>query len=145
MTAKPILATAGALAIVFAIAAGWAAATPARHQPQTVAISIFPGDTAAVDSRTSVRNIAVAPGVQVRITITNFTPEFHTFSIPGLKVSTIVKPGSTKHPSRTVLTFTPHKWGSFAWYCAICHAGMHGAVHSMGGRLYVIVDPTILP
>jgi heme/copper-type cytochrome/quinol oxidase subunit 2 len=148
MNAKPILTTAGLVAIVLAIAAtsGWAATrAPAKHQPQAVAITILPSRAAAVDSRTSLRNIAVAPGVQVRVTITNFTNEFHTFTIPGLKVSAIVTPGTLHKPSKTVFTFTANKWGTFAWYCVICQHGVHGAVHSMGGRLYVIIDPRLLP
>jgi heme/copper-type cytochrome/quinol oxidase subunit 2 len=90
-------------------------------------------------------NLAIAPGVPVRLTITNYTREYHTFTIPGLHVSALIFPARGKVARKTTFTFTAHQYGSFAWYCGFCTSGAHGHRHMMGGIVYAIIDPSILP
>lgn len=90
-------------------------------------------------------NIAVAPGVPVQVTITNYTRESHTFTIPGLNVNRLILPARGDGPRKTTFTFTANTSGSFAWYCVFCTHGVHGHRHSMGGTVWVIIDPSILP
>lgn len=89
-------------------------------------------------------NLAVAPGVPVQVTVTNFTREFHTFSVPGLHVSALVFPARGGTPSKTTLTFTAWETGSFRWYCAFCAHDGSGHRHAMGGTIYAIIDPSVL-
>ena len=89
-------------------------------------------------------NFALAPGVAVRLSITNFTHEFHTFTIPGLDVSALIAPAGRVHTT-TVVTFTPRKGGTFRWHCVVCPSGVHGRPHTMGGAVYVIMNPSALP
>jgi heme/copper-type cytochrome/quinol oxidase subunit 2 len=122
---------------VVAVSALVAPAT-AQHS-QTVRIVIQANGVAAP------ANIAVAPGVLVRVLITNYSATSHTFTIPGLHVSALVRPGSRNAPVTTVVTFTPHLAGSFAWYCYMCQHGLHGHAHHMGGWIFAVIDPKLLP
>ena len=80
----------------------------------------------------------------MRVTVTNFTREFHTFTISGLNVSRLIFPARGGTPRKTTFTFTSPKGGHFTWFCAICHAGGHGQPHSMGGSIWAIIDPSVL-
>lgn len=119
-------------------ASAWAAPVTAQH-PQTVQIVIQANGVAAP------ANVAVAPGVPVRVLITNYSASAHTFTIPGLHVSALVRPGARNAPVTTVVTFTPHLAGSFAWYCYMCGHGLHGRAHHMGGWIFAVVDPKLIP
>lgn len=121
-----------ALTLVAASAAGL------RPAAQDVTLVIRGGDR-IVES-----NFALAPGVAVRLSITNFTHEFHTFTIPGLGVSAAIAPAG-RVPATTVVTFTARRWGTFRWHCAVCPSGAHGRAHAMGGAVYVIMNPSALP
>jgi heme/copper-type cytochrome/quinol oxidase subunit 2 len=90
-------------------------------------------------------NIAVAPGVTVRMTITNYTHEYHTFTIPGLHVSALIFPAHGATPRKTTFTFTANQMGTFAWHCAFCQGGFHGHQHPMGGDVFAIIDPSVMP
>jgi hypothetical protein len=143
MSTMKLLAAVGlgvALAPAAAASASSGRGSAARPHVQAVAITILKGDRVS-----GAANIALAPGVPVRITVTNFTQQFHTFSSPGLGVNTLVLPARGGTATKTTFTFTPHAWGSFAWRCEICPSGIHGQRHSMGGVLYLIVDPSALP
>ncbi len=89
-------------------------------------------------------NLAIAPGIPVRLTVTNYTREFHTITIPGLHVSALIFPARGKTPRKTTFTFTARGYGVFDWYCAVCTSGTHGLRHMMGGTIYAIVDPSLL-
>jgi len=108
-------------------------------QVQNVSITLQAGD------RISAPNFALAPGVPVRLTVVNFTHEFHTFTIAGLKVSALILPALGHTPKTTVVTFTPLATGALRWHCAICPSGAHGMRHTMGGEVYLIIDPSALP
>ena len=112
---------------------------PASPQAQNVSITIRAGDHVLAP------NFALAPGVPVRLTVVNFTHEFHTFTVAGLKVSALILPALGHTPKATVVTFTPHATGTFRWHCVICPSGAHGRRHAMGGEVYVIINPSALP
>jgi hypothetical protein len=123
----------------FSASAAATPGAPGSPQAQRVSIVIQAGD------RVLAPNFAVAPGVPVRLTVVNFTHEFHTFTIAGLKVSALILPAVGQTPRRTIVTFTSHATGAFSWRCVICPSGAHGRRHAMGGAVYVIVDPSALP
>ena len=108
-------------------------------QVQNVSIIFRAGD------RVSAPNFALAPGVPVRLTVVNFTHEFHTFTVARLKVSALILPALEQTPKRTIVAFTPHATGVLRWHCAICPSGAHGMRHVMGGEVYLIIDPSALP
>jgi plastocyanin len=140
LAATALAAAIGAATVVSAFAAhSVRAARLARPAVQDISLAIRGGD------RIVGPNFALAPGVAVRLTIRNYTHEFHTFTIPGLKVSVLVLPSSGHSPRATVVKFTAHTAGTFRWHCAICPSGMHGRGHGMGGTVYVIIDPSALP
>ena len=130
------------MVVVAALAVAASAAAmqaPRSSHVQNVNLVLLKGDR-VVDG-----NLALAPGVPVRVTVTNFTREFHTITALALGVSKLIVPAHGRTPSTTTFTFTPHRWGTFAWHCAICPSGGHGRAHQMGGKLYVIVSPSALP
>ena len=90
-------------------------------------------------------NIAVAAGVPVRVTVTNSTPEYHTFTIPGLNVSALIPPARGDKLGKATFTFTAYRSGTFKWHCAFCLKGVHGVRHDMRGTVYAIIDPMVLP
>lgn len=135
-----LAAVVGTLAVGSASAAkSGSGAMPAGAHVQQVSITIQRGD------HVSEPNFALAPGVPARITVMNFTHEFHTFTIPGLNVSALILPSVGQTPKATVVTFTPRSVGRLAWHCVICPSGAHGHQHTMGGSVYLIVDPSALP
>jgi heme/copper-type cytochrome/quinol oxidase subunit 2 len=137
---KIVAAVGSTLAVALAAALpGSAMRIPARPHVQQVNMTFLRGD------RVLEGNIALAPGVPVRITVTNYTRAFHTFTVPGLHVSELVLPAHQNGPTRTTFTFTPNTSGLFAWHCAICPSGIHGKRHDMSGTLYVIVSPSAVP
>jgi hypothetical protein len=140
VAAAGLAAVIGALTVVSTSAAeSEPVAQPAGAHTQHIAITIRGGD------RILEPNFALAPGVPVQITVTNFTHEFHTFTIPGLKVSALILPSVGHTPKATIVAFTAHTVGPFAWYCVICPSGAHGQRHVMGGTVYMIIDPSALP
>lgn len=129
---------AGIAASAFAVES-FGASRPALTAVQNISLTIRAGD------RMVEPNIALAPGVPVRLSVRNFTHEFHTFTIPGLHVSALILPSHGHSPRTTIVAFTPHDAGVFAWHCTICPSGMHGHGHAMGGAVYVIIKPSTLP
>ena len=119
-------------------------ATRAAHV-QTFAVTIRSSGLGDAE-RVSPESIAIAPGVPVRVTVTNFTREFHTFTIPGLHLSRLIFPANGQTPRKTTFTFTARVGSSFAWYCVLCkHDGAGPHHQQMGGTVYVIIDPSVLP
>ncbi len=120
----------------------FAAPTTGRStSPHTQSVSIV----IRVGDRVLAPNFALAPGVRVRLTVVNFTHEFHTFTVAGLKVSALIQPALGLTPKTTIVAFTPHATGAFRWHCVICPSGAHGRRHTMNGEVYVIIDPSALP
>ena len=134
-----IVAVAGSV-ILALLGASSVAAAPARSHEQKISVTIMAGDHLYAGG-----NYAIAPGIPVRITVTNYTRETHTFTVPGLHLSELVHPASMHGPSTTTFTITAHSWGAFAWRCLICPSGIHGREHQMAGILYVIVNPSAVP
>ena len=137
---KMLAAIGSSVALALVAATSVAGAAPGGNSyVQKVGITILTGD------RVTEANVALAPGVPVRITVTNYTREFHTFTVPGLGLSELILPARGHTPRETTFSFTPHQWGSFAWHCVICPTRMHGTPHTMGGTIYLITDPSALP
>ncbi len=129
----------GTLAVALVVASPGAAPAASRPHVQKVLLTIRAGDSAVNP------NIALAPGVPVQITVTNYTHEFHTFTVRGLRLSELISPARKHGPRKTTFTFTAEKWGAFHWHCLICPSGRHGHPHAMGGTLYLIINPSALP
>ncbi|HKI93203.1 MAG TPA: hypothetical protein VJ986_12955 [Gaiellaceae bacterium] len=135
---KGMLALAS-VAVVALAAAGSAATAPSRPHVQHAGLVLLRGD------RVLEQNFALAPGVPVRMAVTNYTTEFHTFTVPALHISKLIFPAHGTTPRTTTFTFTPRGYGAFAWTCLICPSGAHGYPHAMGGTMYAIIDPSVLP
>jgi heme/copper-type cytochrome/quinol oxidase subunit 2 len=152
--AKVLLTTAGLASAVAVAFATTALATPALPisvsgtqtwpHVQKEALTITGANTHERASPSS-GNLAIAPGVPVRVTVTNYTREYHTITIPGLHVSALIFPARGATPRKTTFTFTSSEYGTFAWYCAYCTSGAHGHRHMMGGTIYAIINPSVLP
>jgi hypothetical protein len=138
LTATGVAAATGA---VGGFSASAAAATGQRALPQAQNVSI----TIRAGDRVMAPNVALAPDVPVRLTVVNFTHDFHTFTIAGLDVSALVLPALGLTPQRTLVTFTPRATGALRWHCVICPSGAHGQRHAMSGEVYLIIDPSALP
>jgi hypothetical protein len=139
-----LLATTGVGAVAASFVALSAFAAPTATQPassyvQNLSIVIQSGDRAVAP------NFALAPDVPVRLTVVNFTREFHTFTIAGLNVSALIRPAVGRTPRTTIVAFTPRLGGVYRWHCVICPSGGHGRRHAMSGEVYVIIDPSALP
>lgn len=139
-----LLTATGFMAAVAAFSGLAASAAPptgpaAFPQAQNVSITLRAGDQILEP------NIALAPGVPVRLTVVNYTHEFHTFTIAALKVSALIRPAVGHTPRTTLVTFTPRATGALKWRCVICPSGVHGLRHAMGGEVYLIIDPSALP
>lgn len=84
-------------------------------------------------------NIAVRPGEPVVLNVGNYSREFHTFTIPALGVSVLIRPAIGDWPRVTTVRFTARKLhGSISWFCVICPSGNHRQAHPMAGKVYVI-------
>lgn len=152
-----VAAAGGALTAALALAAGSVAAGVAASPPiwkngmfaagtQQIVLTIHParGTMPGVarpvpDEWVSRPNFAVMPGVPVKVTVTNYTGDGHSFTAPGLGVSFFIRPGQARAPSTTVFTFVPRERGVFHWYCALPCGEM-----GMSGNIYAIVGPTAL-
>ena len=145
-TRKLFIAVALSAALVTAVLAEPAGALKPSRLPHiqrlTITITGRAGDERVSPS---MGNIAVAAGVPVRVTVTNSTPEYHTFTIPGLGVSALIPPARGHTLGKTTFTFTAYRSGTFKWHCAFCVKGVHGVRHDMRGTVYAIIDPMVLP
>ena len=77
-------------------------------------------------------NVAIIPGVPVRLTIINSSNEFHSFTIPQLHVNAVVMPARA-----TTISFTAPGVGVYHWRCDFCPTVHHAG--SMGGTIYALV------
>jgi hypothetical protein len=102
-------------------------------------ITIRPATRKAHGEHVTAPTFAVEPGLPVRITFTNYTRQMHTFTVPGLGVSAVIDAARGRAPARTVVTFTPHSYGAFAWSCLLCpdDGSSRG---SMRGTVYAIIQ-----
>jgi hypothetical protein len=131
---------AAAIAAALVVVAPTSAARAATHlRVQKVTLTIGPAVRGQVEGRMVESNFAVAPGLPVQLKIVNFTPEFHTFIVPGLGVRSMIYPAKGSTPRTTTVRFTALKWGAFSWYCVLCKHGVHGNAHMMGGKVYAII------
>ena len=146
-TRRILLTLAGAVALAAAFSPAVAAQTGADGlrasvmPPQNLAIVIRPANGIGHNEHVTVPNLAVEPGLPVHITFTNYTRAFHTFTAPGLGVTALIRPARGNHPTKTVVTFTAHKYGVFAWTCLLCHdEGSGGGKVAMRGKIYSIIQ-----
>lgn len=133
-----ILAAVGS-SLLLVLAAAPVAGPASGQRVQKAELTILPGD------RVAEPNIALAPGIPVRMTVINATHEFHTFTVPALGLSRLIPPAHAHGAAKVTFTFETSLWGSLAWYCLICPTGRHGPPHEMRGALYLIVAPTAIP
>ena len=139
--------SAGVATAAFAVSAPitWGTTHMAGSKPhvQHMAFTVVSvGRGKAGDEVTPVGNFAIAPGVPVRVTVTNYTHQVHTFTVPGMHVNVAILPARGRTPKKTTFTFTAREGGAFAWHCMVCAAQHHR--HVMGGTIYAIVDPSVL-
>lgn len=127
----------GAVALS-SLAAGVTTVSAGTHV-QHASLTIRSGD------RIQEPNLALAPGVPVQLAVTNYTHEFHSFTVPALGLSVLVLPAHGHSPTTTTVSFTSWSAGPLRWHCAICPSGMHGRRHEMSGTLYLVVRPSALP
>ena len=153
-TANVLLTAAGmatVTAVALAVSATATPAAPTRAGGSATTPHVQKESLTVSGAKTNERvspssgNLAIAPGVPVRVTVTNYTREYHTFTIPGLHVSALILPAHGKAARVTTFTFTAHEYGTFVWYCGFCTSGAHGHRHMMGGTVYAIIDPSVLP
>ena len=140
-----LLATVGTAALAAALSPGaWAGngtsgLRASAMPPQNLAITIRPVVGTVHGEHVTIPTFAVAPGLAVRITFTNYTHQAHTFTAPGLGVSAFIRAAHGKGPATTVVTFTAHKHGVFGWTCHMCPDGQSGDT-TMKGKIYAIVQ-----
>jgi heme/copper-type cytochrome/quinol oxidase subunit 2 len=136
---KIVVAVGSSLVLSLAAVPAPRATPAAKVHVQKVKLTILPGD------RIVEPNVALAPGLPVRMTVTNTTHEFHTFTVPALGVSRLILPAGKDGARKTTFSFEPKQWGSVAWYCVICPSGTHGSPHAMRGTLYLVISPSSIP
>ena len=146
MQSRRILLT---IAGVAGLAAALSSNAGAQSGPQGLRASAMPAQNLAITinaagtghgEHVTVPTFAIEPGLPVRVTFTNRTQQMHTFTIPGLGVSAVIAAAHGATPTKTVVTFTAHQHGVFAWECLLCptHGGEAGA--AMKGKIYAIVQ-----
>jgi len=144
--ARLLLPTLGVVALAVAFAPTAVAQTGAPGlraspmPPQSLAIAIRPASGMSHGEHVTPANFAVAPGIQIHVTFTNYTRMNHTFTVKGLGVSALIRAATGNTPTKTTVTFTAHQYGSFSWACLLCPGqdGMNGA--PMGGKIYSILQ-----
>ena len=107
---------------------------------QGLTIVIHPANGMGHEEHVTSPNFALEPGLPMRITFTNYTGRFHTFSIPGLGVSALIRPAHGSAPTTTVVTFTADEHGVFDWTCVLCPGKGAGGGEVMRGKVYAIVQ-----
>jgi len=141
-----LLAMAGAAALAATLAPNAAAQRgpsglrTSAMPPQNVAIAIRPTNDASHGEHVAPLHFAVAPGLHIHVTFTNYTGMFHTFTAPGLGVSALIRPATGNTPARTTVTFTAHEYGAFSWTCLLCPGQEGGNGAAMRGKIYAIIQ-----
>lgn len=83
-------------------------------------------------------NMAVQPDRPVVLTIVNYEPKTHTFSIPELGVNQIVPPALNGKATRVTVSFTA-PFGVYHWVCGACYddfGNVYSVVTSRGSAGY---------
>lgn len=140
---KPFLiavAGAGALALLLLAGCGGggtdnsSAGRPAATNGPVLANHPFTIAITRAFEHVSGPNMAVQPGVPVRVTIVNYTHRAHTLTAPALGVSVFIRATTMHAASRTTFTLTANKYGVFRWYCVLPCGG------DMSGHIYAIIE-----
>ena len=140
LTLAGAVALAGALAPSVAAQRGADGLRPSVMPPQNLAIAIRPANAASHGEHVTLMRFAVEPGLPVHVTFTNYTPKFHTFTAPGLRVSALIRPAHGNTPTTTTVTFTAHEHGAFSWACLLCPGEEAGNGAAMRGKIYAIMQ-----
>lgn len=131
MTRAARFLTVAAAAVLSGAAVAGGLAAPSTAPPMHVTLVIAP---AGHDESARPANFAVRAGGSVTLTLRNETRVFHTFTIPGLGISVLLRPLHT-----TSVTFVV-PYGVYRWGCVICASGAHPHMHQMGGKMYAIIN-----
>ena len=108
--------------------------------PQELAIVIRPANGMGHNEHVTLPIFAVEPGLPTHITFTNYTHASHTFTVPGLGVSALIRPAHGSTPTTTLVSFTAHKYGTFSWVCLLCPDRSSGSNPAMNGKIYAIMQ-----
>ena len=144
LAAVTLAGLAGAVLAVSAWAALPSGTAARKPHVQHVAFTVVSLGRGAMGNEVApVANIAIAPGVPVRVTVTNPTHLLHTFTVPGLHVNVPILPARGDTPRKTTFMFVARESGAFIWRCLVC-VGQHHK-HAMSGTIYAIIDPSLFP
>jgi hypothetical protein len=94
--------------------------------------------TLEMRAETELYNLAVRPDRPVLLTIVNYEPRVHTFTIADLGVNRIVPAALPGSPTRTVISFTA-PFGVHHWTCETCindSGDIYAVVTSRGSAGY---------
>lgn len=65
-------------------------------------------------------NFGIHVGDRVTVTVVNYDPSPHTFTMTAQNVNAIIPGGSASAPSRTTFTFSaPSRPGKYLWFCGV--------------------------
>lgn len=126
-----VLAAAVALAAAVSTTASTRSAAPLR-----VTVDIRP---AGLDEVAQPTNLAARAGGETTIVFHNYTHAFHTFTIPALGISVLIRPAHGVVMQSTSVTFIA-PYGTYVWHCVLCDSTTHPHMHAMRGKLYAIVN-----
>jgi plastocyanin len=126
------------VALVSALVAAAAAGSAQRSVPTTMQLTI---DITAsnVNEAAQPANIAVRAGGTVTITFRNYTRLTHTFTMPALGISALIKPRHGDVAGVSHVTFVV-PYGVYEWRCMFCKGSAHPHVHAMQGKVYAIIN-----
>lgn len=126
-------------ALIAALALVATAATAARTHaagPLRVTVDIVANGH---DEVATPANLAVRSGGSTTLVLRNHTHLFHTFTIPALGISVLVRPATSRGAWTTSVTFIA-PYGVYAWHCVLCDSPAHPHMHAMTGKVYAIVN-----
>ena len=125
------------VAVAFgALAAGAGVAARPAAEPMRLTVDI---SAAGHDGVVSPSTFAIRAGGTVTLTFRNHTRQFHTFTIPKLGISVLIRPAAGAAPRLTSATFVV-PYGVYDWECVLCASGVHHQMHVMRGKMYAIVN-----
>lgn len=96
------------------------------------------GGDGNVEDAFSPAYFAVPAGTQVRVTVVNDDPAWHTFTAPALGLNVWIQPAGN-HPFTTSFSFTPPSTGYFEWFCDLpCDGYSMEAPGYMEGEIHAV-------